>query len=212
MGGAVRALGDFPHHFDHKSDISEKMRLLRYKHEETYRHCVRVALLSEKLASAMRLDAASIRNLVRGCFIHDIGKLLVPNEVLDSTMPLTDEQWALIKRHPEFGTDILEGKEELDAEIVQLVLCHHERWDGGGYPRGLKGEEIPLNARICSVVDAFDTMMSPRPYRRRKSLDEAMEELQKHAGTQFDAEIVKYFIPLASDISLIYFSFRDNKV
>ncbi|MFC6547732.1 HD-GYP domain-containing protein [Cohnella cellulosilytica] len=188
------------------------MRLLRYKHEETYRHCVRVALLSEKLASAMRLDAASIRNLVRGCFIHDIGKLLVPNEVLDSTMPLTDEQWALIKRHPEFGTDILEGKEELDAEIVQLVLCHHERWDGGGYPRGLKGEEIPLNARICSVVDAFDTMMSPRPYRRRKSLDEAMEELQKHAGTQFDAEIVKYFIPLASDISLIYFSFRDNKV
>jgi len=207
----MRAVGEFPHHFDHPSDISEMMKLLRYKHEETYHHCVRVALLSEKAALAMRLDAASTQKLVRGCFIHDLGKLLIPNAILDSVKPLTEEQWALIKRHPEYGSDILKDKGERDADLVRLVLHHHERWDGKGYPYGLAGEQIPLFARICSVVDAFDTMMSPRPYRRRKTLEEATEELLRNAGTQFDAAVVHAFVPMASEVTPLYFSIYDRE-
>lgn len=187
------------------------MKLLRYKHEETYHHCVRVALLSEKAALAMRLDAASTQKLVRGCFIHDLGKLLIPNAILDSVKPLTEEQWALIKRHPEYGSDILKDKGERDADLVRLVLHHHERWDGKGYPYGLAGEQIPLFARICSVVDAFDTMMSPRPYRRRKTLEEATEELLRNAGTQFDAAVVHAFVPMASEVTPLYFSIYDRE-
>ncbi|QTH41225.1 HD-GYP domain-containing protein [Cohnella sp. LGH] len=207
----MRAVGDFPHHFDHTSDISEMMKLLRHKHEDTYHHCVRVALLSEKVASAMGMDSASAQKLLRGCFIHDLGKLLVPTAILDSVNPLTEEQWALIRRHPEYGTDILKDRGERDADLVRLVLHHHERWDGKGYPCGLAGEQIPLFARICSVVDAFDTMMSPRPYRRRKRLEEAMEELRRNAGTQFDAAVVNAFIPLGAEVAPLYFSNYDNE-
>ncbi|MFC4598524.1 HD-GYP domain-containing protein [Cohnella hongkongensis] len=206
MAEAVRALGDFPPHLDHKSDISEKMRLLRYKHEETYHHCVRVALLSDQLASSLQLDLETTQLLVRGCFIHDVGKLLIPNEVLDTASSLTDEQWALMKKHPEFGADILKDNKELQPEIVQLVLHHHERWDGRGYPYGLQGEEIPFSARVCAVADAFDSMLSPRPYRRRKTLSEALEELRRNSGTQFDPAIVERFIPLVSETAPLYFT------
>ncbi|XID90615.1 HD-GYP domain-containing protein [Paenibacillaceae bacterium WGS1546] len=196
------------HRIEHPSDISGKMELLRNKHEETYRHCVRVALLGEKLAAALRLGPASSTKLVRGCFIHDLGKLLIPNEILDSPVQLTEEQWAWVKRHPEFGAEMLRDNAELDADIVRLVLHHHERWDGRGYPYGLRGEEIPLFARICAVADAFDSMMSPRPYRRWKSVEEAMGELRNNAGSQFDPAIVELFIPLAGEVAAVYYANR----
>jgi putative nucleotidyltransferase with HDIG domain len=207
MIGTLRALNDLSHNLDDiQSDASEKMGLLQRKHEATYRHCVRVAWLSEKLAQGMNLDAATSSMLVRGCFIHDLGKLLIPNSVLDNINPLTGEQWALIRKHPEYGVELLQNQSLLGTEIVQLILHHHERWDGEGYPYGLKGERIPLLARACSVVDAFDSMLSPRPYRRKRTIEDAMLELEKHAGTQFDPELVEKFIPMAGDVGRIYFT------
>jgi len=206
MIGTLKAIGEWTQDLEHQSDISEKMELLRRKHEPTYRHCVRVAWLAEKLAVAMGLDAATGSKLVRGCFVHDLGKLLIPNGVLDNVRPLTDEQWKLIREHPERGVELLRNKSELGPEIVQLILHHHERWDGKGYPYGIKGDKIPLLARACAVVDAFDSMLSPRPYRRKKTIEEAMAELRKHSGTQFDPWIAEKFIPLAGEVGKIYFS------
>ncbi|WP_254450519.1 HD-GYP domain-containing protein [Cohnella herbarum] len=206
MIGALQATGHLPLNFEHHSDISLRMGLMQRKHVDTYRHCVRVAWLSEKLAEAMRMDSASVSKLVRGCFIHDLGKLMIPNEVLDNDRPLTNEQWDLIKQHPELGSEMLRDKSEICPEIIQLVLHHHERWDGTGYPHRLRGEKIPFLARICSVVDAFDSMLSPRPYRRRKTIEEGMAELVRNAGTQFDPHIVERFIPLAKELGRIYLS------
>ena len=206
MIGALKAIGEWTQDLEHQSDISEKMELLRKKHEPTYRHCVRAAWLAEKLADAMSLDAATGSKLVRGCFVHDLGKLLIPSSVLDNVRPLTEEQWELIRKHPEFGVELLGNKSELGPDIVKLILHHHERWDGKGYPYGLAGEKIPLLARACAVVDAFDSMLSPRPYRRKKTVEEAMEELRKNAGAQFDPRIAEKFIPLAGEVSKIYFS------
>jgi len=206
MIGTLRAIGDLNPNLERRSDISEIMGLLQRKHEETYRHCVRVAWLGEKLAQALEWDAVTSSMLVRGCFIHDLGKLLVPNGLLDNIHPLTDEQWSLIRKHPEYGVELITNGTELGEEIVQLVLHHHERWDGNGYPYRLRGIGIPLLARACSVVDAFDSMLSPRPYRRKRTVSDAVLELEKNAGVQFDPWIVERFMPLAKEAASIYFT------
>lgn len=175
------------------SDVYGGMELLKKTHAPTYSHCVRVALLADQMADQLELVASDKQNLVRGCFIHDLGKLMVPNRLLDSDQPLTDEEWGLMKRHPEFGANLLAGSLELAPDIIQLVLFHHERWDGKGYPSGLRGEQIPLLARICAVADAFDSMTTERPYRARKTEAGALAELERHAGTQFDGDIVERF-------------------
>ncbi|MFC5702498.1 HD-GYP domain-containing protein [Cohnella faecalis] len=179
------------------------MELLRDRHEETYRHCVRVSLLGEKLARSLRMSEQDIEALVRGCLLHDVGKLLVSLAILDASGPLDERQWDEMKRHPRIGADILESM-GLRGEIIDLVLHHHERWDGQGYPSGLHKEEIPYGARICAVVDAFDSMMSDRPYRQGKTVSEALEELRKHAGTQFDEAIVESFSRLAEELGRMY--------
>ncbi|WP_407643538.1 HD-GYP domain-containing protein [Cohnella endophytica] len=182
---------------------------MRHKHEETFRHCVRVAWLGEKLAETLRLDQERSSNLVRGCFIHDLGKLAVPNEVLDSEDRLTKEQWASIKRHPSAGAELLTEIPGMDRTLVETVLHHHERWDGSGYPVGLSGEDIPWTARACSVVDAFDSMLSPRPYRKTKTAEEAMQEIIRNAGTQFDPSLAERFYSLLDVVNTMYLSYAD---
>ncbi|BBI35757.1 HD-GYP domain-containing protein [Cohnella abietis] len=204
MRGIVLQTERSAQEFKHDSYVIGKMDHLQSKHKETYRHCVRVALLGEKLASALNMDPLSKAKLVRGCFIHDVGKIMISNQILDSNKPLSAEEWDLIKQHPRFGADILLETLELEEEVIELVLHHHERWDGKGYPHGLKGEEIPLLARVCSVVDAFDSMLAERPYRRRKTVEEAMCELERNMGTQFDPLIVQRFIPLLNEVSIMY--------
>lgn len=175
------------------SDVIGRMERMKRTHAATYFHCVRVALLAEQAAVAMELGDSDRNNLVRGCFVHDLGKLGIPSELLGSDKPLTEDEWLLIKRHPEFGAEMLGSGAELNADIVGIVLHHHERWDGKGYPAGLRGEEIPRLARICAVVDAFDSMTSERPYRARRTESDALRELGRNAGTQFDAEVVERF-------------------
>lgn len=179
------------------------MDLLRLRHAETFRHCARVALLGERMASVYRMDADECMSLIRGCFLHDLGKIMVPVEILDASAPLSQEQWETMKLHSRHGYELLKDA-GLGDQVPQIVLHHHERWDGKGYPDGIGGEDIPFHARICAVIDAFDSMMSNRPYRRRKSIWEAAEELKRHSGRQFDARIVERFSGILQEAGKIY--------
>ncbi|HVW17765.1 MAG TPA: diguanylate cyclase [Solirubrobacteraceae bacterium] len=155
-------------------------------------HSRTVGLYSEWIARGLHLDPERVERVRLAGLLHDIGKLGVPDTVLDKQGPLTDEEWAEMRRHPELGARIVAGA-NLD-DVAEWVLAHHERVDGLGYPAGLAGDEIPLEARILAVADAFEAMTSDRSYRRGMSQDDAVDELRRHAGTQFDAHVVDAFL------------------
>jgi HD-GYP domain-containing protein (c-di-GMP phosphodiesterase class II) len=153
-------------------------------------HCVRVAdysrILGERILGS-RLQPLQV--LEYGALLHDIGKIAIPDAILRKDGPLTDEEWLVMRQHPTLGYEILNGIAFL-SDSLPIVLHHHERFDGEGYPDGLRGEAIDIGARIFSVADAFDAMTADRHYRRALSLDEAMHEVRKHAGSQFDPAVV----------------------
>lgn len=182
------------HRFGDLLGVGSWMGLLKQKTPETYEHCSRVALLAEKMAVALQFSKSETDRLMRGCFVHDLGKVMITREILYQRNPLTTEQWVIMKLHPELGAELLELQPNFDPAIIKLVRHHHERWDGNGYPDKLRGEEIPLYARICAVLDAYDSMTSNRPYSKAITPDQAREELLRHSGTQFDGHIVDVFL------------------
>jgi len=159
----------------------------------TQGHSSRVTDYSVRTASEMQLGEEQIIALQIGGNLHDIGKIGVPEEVLCKTEGLTDEEWLVMREHPEKGSRMVEPLSFLSKERV-LIRHHHERWDGKGYPDGLAGEEIPLLSRILCVADAFDAMTSTRSYRKRMTLETAIDQLKKNKGTQFDPDIVDVFL------------------
>ncbi len=162
---------------------------------ETAGHSERVAELALAVGEEMGIsrDSEEWRDLQWGALLHDVGKIAVPDEVLRKSSALSDDDWRVMKAHPATGYDILQAVEFL-APAAQIVRAHHERFDGSGYPRGLVGEEIPLGARIFAVVDAFDAMTSYRPYRHPIPPEEALAEVLRHSGTQFDPAVVYAFL------------------
>ncbi len=180
------------------------MKDLQSKSPETYDHCVRVALLSERVAVRLNLNSEMSMNLMRGCFLHDIGKLFLPVSVLTHSGPLTESNWRIMKLHPVIGAHILETDKGICEKALEIVRYHHERWDGQGYPFGRAEEDIPFLARICSIIDAFDCMIAGRPYQSSKGIQEAKEELLRHAGTQFDGNLVKVFVNLIDDVEHLF--------
>ena len=176
-----------------EANVSIWMDFLRVKHPETHRHSVRVAILGEELAASMPKDK---NNLVRGCFLHDIGKSFIPVEILDKQEPLTTEEWDLLKLHPILGADLAGGFPGIDTGVTDVIRYHHERWNGKGYPYNLQGENIPFLARISAVIDAFDSMISYRTYRERSTIEWAKNELRLCSGTQFDSFVVTQFLNL----------------
>lgn len=158
----------------------------------THDHCTRLQELSAKTGERMRLSAGVIERIIDAAFLHDIGKVAVPDFILVKPEPLTLAEWVEMKKHPLVGRDMLMNTPL--AGIAEIVAQHHERPDGLGYPLGLRGEEISIEARIISVIDAFDAMTSDRPYRRAKTKDEAVHELIAGSGSQFDSEVVKAFL------------------
>ncbi len=170
----------------------------------TFGHSKTVSRYATELAAAAGYTREGIKRIRAAALLHDIGKLSIPDSILSKTGGLSDEEWTIIKRHPEMGVGILKYIVGLRG-CVDAVLYHHERYDGQGYPRGLKGNDIPLDARIMSIADSYDAMTSERSYKvRRMTEEEAIEEMKKCSGTQFDPALVETFISLRQKtISLI---------
>ena len=164
---------------------------VKSKREES--HSLRVSLISQKIGEALNLRREEIDLLKMMANLHDIGKIAIDAAILNKPGPLNDHEWSEIKKHPETGYHILLASPEY-AEIAEDILSHHERWDGKGYPRGLKGEEIPFRARVIALADSFDAMTSSRPYRCALTQAEAIEEIRRCAGTQFDPNISAKFL------------------
>ncbi len=160
---------------------------------ETEEHSKRIERYCHSMGRILKFSSKEMDELSLLALLHDIGKVSIDPSILQKPGPLTADEWKEMKRHPEIGYRIVQSMPEL-AAVSKLVLSHHERWDGLGYPHGLKGENIPLACRILAVADAFDAMTNNRVYRRAMTAREAMDELLKFAGTQFDTEIVKLFI------------------
>lgn len=163
---------------------------------ETTGHSFRVALYAVSLAKAMGFHGEDLKAIEWGALLHDVGKMVVPDEILRKVGPLTDAEWHIMRQHPNWGFDMLAEASFLQPSALEIVYSHHERWDGKGYPRGLAGEAIPISARIFAVVDTYDAITSDRPYRRARGHQVAVGELQRVAGQQLDPAIVEVFAGL----------------
>jgi putative two-component system response regulator len=181
----------------YRSTLKALTAALETRDAETHGHSERVVTFSLRLGRELGLSKAQMTALEFGSLLHDIGKIGVPDAILRKPSRLDEREWAKMREHPLHGQAILNGIEFLEG-AARVVAQHHERWDGSGYPLGLRGEEIELNARIFSVADAFDAMISDRVYRRGRSYEAAAEELDAWSGRQFDPQVVEAFhrVPL----------------
>lgn len=171
------------------------LETIEAKDPSTRGHCDRVAALSRRLAIHAGCDEQTVDEATVCGWLHDVGKIGVPDAVLQKTGRLTDDEFEAIKRHPATGERILGCLPQIEG-IRAGVRSHHERWDGRGYPDGLAGESIPLLGRIVAITDAFDAMRSNRTYRNERSLSEALHEIAVHAGTQFDPYLAACFLDM----------------
>jgi response regulator RpfG family c-di-GMP phosphodiesterase len=169
------------------------------REHETKAHSRRVAEYTVYLARGMNLPDEAIETIRRGAMLHDIGKIGISDNILLKPSRLTEREWREMQRHPQIGYWILDAVETL-RPAAEIVLSHHERFDGRGYPRGLRGEDIPLGARIFSVVDSFDAITSDRPYQRGKPYETAREEIAMNSGVQFDPLMVSAFLHVPAGV------------
>ena len=190
--------------FDQFENLNDKVRdallsikgligIVNMRDDYTYSHTERVVYCCEVVADYMKLDEESRRTLLISAYMHDIGKVNIPREVLITSERFTDEQWEMIKNHPTAGRNIISKIEGMDM-IGRIIEQHHERYDGHGYPFGLKGDEIHPLASILTLADSFDAMTNDRPYKKKKTISEALQEIRRCEGTQFNPEKAEIFI------------------
>lgn len=175
------------------NSVKGLLNKLNLKDKFSYSHVQRVVIYSRLIASQLNLSEEDTKLLVGGAYMHDIGKVNISENILSKKKGLSEDEWKDMMNHPKYAAELMKDFNDLDS-IIPIVLHHHEKYDGTGYPLGLKGEEIPYLARLLTVIDAFDAMTSYRPYNKIKTYPEAIEELRRNAGTQFDPEIVELFI------------------
>ena len=173
------------------------VRALDARDRETELHSRRVTLLTKSVARQAGIADQDLEDVRRGALLHDIGKIAVPDHILRKPGPLTDAEWVIMRTHPKAAYDILKPINYL-ANSLDIPYCHHERWDGAGYPRGLKGDAIPLSARIFAVIDVWDALLSDRPYRKAWEREKVIEHIQENSGTHFDPVLADLFLKMMS--------------
>ena len=185
-------------------------RAAEYKDNETGRHVIRMSLYAQQLALAAGCSAAWAEDLLHAAPMHDIGKIGIPDAVLLKPGPLDAPEWEVMRTHPHIGAEIIGNH---GAHVLQLArsiaLAHHEKWDGSGYPHGLAGEAIPLEARICAIVDVFDALTSTRPYKKPWSTEDAVAHIQSQAGKHFEPRLVELFVALLPQLLPIQAQWAD---
>jgi putative nucleotidyltransferase with HDIG domain len=164
---------------------------------ETQQHSLQVTKLAVQLARKMRIPEKDLINIYRGALLHDVGKIGVPDFILRKPGRLTEPEWVEMRKHPQYAFEMLAQIEYL-RPAIDIPYCHHEKWDGSGYPRGLKGEEIPLAARIFAVADVWNAMISERVYRAALPQQEVLSYLVENRGAHFDPQVVDAFIEMVS--------------
>ncbi len=181
-----------------------------YRDQETGWHVLRMAHFAKATARALGLDAADQERILITAPMHDVGKIGIPDAILQKQGRLTPEEFGVMQTHTLIGGRILEGDDELMAAASGIAAAHHEHWDRSGYPRGIGGEDIPILARICAVVDVFDALTSSRPYKKPWNLGSAIGEIRAGSGTRFDPKVVDAFLDALPEILRIRQFFRDE--
>jgi putative nucleotidyltransferase with HDIG domain len=179
----------------YESTLHALVTALDFRDNETHGHSWRVVEYAMLVAGKLGVEEPELTWVRRGAILHDVGKIGVSDSILRKPGKLDPDEWEEMKKHPEMGYRMLQHIRFLEPAL-DIVLSHQERWDGGGYPRGLKGEEIPLGARVFAVVDTFDAMTSDRPYRPALSIERAVEEVRAFSGTQFDPGVADAFLSI----------------
>jgi HD-GYP domain-containing protein (c-di-GMP phosphodiesterase class II) len=169
------------------------------RNHETEGHTQRVTEMTEQLAQRMGISNTELVHVRRGALLHDVGKMGIPDRILLKPSTLSKSEWIIMRLHPQYAYEMLSPIEYL-RPALDIPYCHHERWDGTGYPRGLKGDQIPLAARIFAVVDVWDAMTSERPYRKAWSQQEATDYIRAQSGVQFDPAAVEMFLEALRDM------------
>ena len=176
-------------------------RAAEFRDDDTGIHITRMSRFAARVALEIGLDTERTELLLHAAPMHDIGKIGIPDGILLKPGKLTDEEFATMQTHTEIGAELLAGSSSPVVQLAQQVaLSHHEKWDGSGYPEGLEGENIPLEARICCVVDVFDALISERPYKQPWSVDDALAEIKRCRGTLFDPDLADVFVGLEEDV------------
>lgn len=188
-----------------RMQIIERLgRAAEYKDNETGLHVIRMSHYAQQLALAAGCSTHFAEELLAAAPMHDIGKIGISDAILLKPGPLSPEEWAIMRTHPQIGADIIgEHRSTVLALAREIALCHHEKWDGSGYPSGLTGEAIPLSARIVAVADVFDALTTARPYKRAWTVEAAAEQLQKDAGRHFDPQLVELFLGILPQVLAI---------
>jgi putative nucleotidyltransferase with HDIG domain len=185
---------------DHAETIAGLVAAIEARDENTKGHNMRVAELAVAIGRNLGLPTNRLRVLARAGMLHDVGKIGIPDAVLNKPGPLDAAEWVTIKRHPELGVEILHGLPTLQQES-EIVAAHHERIDGSGYPRGLHGNEIPIEARIVAVADTYDVLISDRPYRKARTRQESITILREESGTRLDGSVVEALLQILGEAS-----------
>ncbi len=186
-------------------DFLEKLdNVAAIRDNETANHTQRVGKISELLAENIGMSPRETIEMRLTAPLHDIGKIGIPDAILFKEGPLSDDEWKIMKTHTEIGARILKSKFGILKRAQKIALYHHEKYDGSGYPKGIKGEDIPLEARIVAIADSFDAIVSKRAYKKAMKIIDAVDEIVKNSGTQFDPQLVKVFVKMAERVESLY--------